>query len=103
MTAKQIKKPGQERIWTEIKQERRDGQDAKWGGPAHDDQLKPTDWLLFIRKQEQSAIAADGTPWPYQVNETYRRRLIKIAALAVAAIESHDLIRETELGGFDES
>ena len=54
-------------------------QDAQWGGPSHDDQHDPVDWSHFI--EEQAYWGREQDP---------RRRFIKIAALAVAAIESID-------------
>jgi hypothetical protein len=54
-------------------------QDKKWG-PAHDDSHVQSDWIEIIRMHNESYF--DGGH--------YRRHLIKIAALAIAAIESHD-------------
>lgn len=95
-----------------IKQER-ERQDAKWGGPEHDDQHGLGDWLDIIagyldradieignirpfsdRKVEQ-IDQGDGPPYsmPRKMGESvwkYRRALEKTAALAVAAIESLD-------------
>lgn len=51
-------------------------QDAKWGGPAHDDQHTMGDFMRFIQQRTG--------PFPS------RKDLIQIAALAVAAIESLD-------------
>jgi len=57
-------------------------QDEQWGGPEHDDQHNAEDWMRFI---------AELLPGSVKHGETrYRRRLIEIAALAVAAIESND-------------
>lgn len=59
-------------------------QDIKWGGPEHDDTHGWHDWIRFIDDQ--------ANKWPAHPNvgKERRSRLIKIAALAVAAIESHD-------------
>jgi len=55
-------------------------QDAQWGGPEHDDQHTPQDFLRYIGKQvhkgQQAQFAGE------------REALVKIAALAVAALES---------------
>ena len=77
-----------ERILGEIVNER-DLQDRQWGGPEHDDQHGMMDWLNYIQKQSNQATALlchqePGGP------EQYRERMVKIAALAVAAIESYD-------------
>lgn len=57
---------------------------AQWGGPAHDDEHSAADWLLYIDKQVNKAL---GTP---DNDPGDRARFVKIAALAVAAIESGD-------------
>lgn len=64
----------------------RDRQDAKWGGPDHDDQHTAGAWLSFIEGKTFLAGRALRLYSPDQ----YRKRLIHIAALAVAAVESMD-------------
>jgi hypothetical protein len=59
-------------------------QDVQWGGPAHDDQHHPDEWIDYINKQARAGWLAAVTPHPVE----YRERLVKIAALAVAALES---------------
>jgi hypothetical protein len=34
-------------VYDEIREER-EAQDRKWGGPAHDDEHTPIDWIRFI-------------------------------------------------------
>lgn len=51
-------------------------QNQQWGGAAHDDQHVPDEFLNFILKQVHKR---DGD---------VRERLVKIAALSVAALES---------------
>lgn len=68
-------------IGTDVLAERH-RQDAKWGGPATDDQRSHQDWHRFINDHSFRAIAE--TPL------LRRRQLIRVAALAVAAVESHD-------------
>lgn len=70
-------------IFEEISAERT-RQDNIWGGPGHDDTHDISDWVLFIK--EHARMADPLTPQP----EESRRRLIEVAALAVAAIESLD-------------
>lgn len=65
-------------VFDEIQQER-GRQDAKWGGPAHDDQHSVPDWFDLIGERADDPSAGDR-----------RTALIKIAALAVAGIESID-------------
>ena len=66
----------------------RDEQDKQWGGSAHDDKHELHDWVHYIQKQ------ADGvsyqTIFPEVNVDNVRRHYVKIAALALAAIESID-------------
>lgn len=56
-------------------------QDAQWGGPAHDDENIGSDWYDYRQKFERRA----------RTNAARRRdALVKLAALAVAQIESLD-------------
>jgi hypothetical protein len=70
-------------IFDEIETERHK-QDAEWGGPEHDDTHSTFEFRLQIDRQagfiqnNPKSVADD------------RQRLIKIAALAVAGIESID-------------
>lgn len=71
-----------ESIYREIDQERA-AQDRKYGGPAHDDKNDASQWADAIQDHaEQATNAAD--------DHTYRRQMIRVAALAVAALESLD-------------
>lgn len=56
-------------------------QDAKWGGHQHDQSHSPNDWIAYITKH--AGKAADG--------DSFRDQMIKVAALAIAAIESIDV------------
>jgi len=57
-------------------------QDLKWGGPAHDDTHTVQEFVGFIHEHAEKAIAP-GT----SADDTCRR-LIEVAALGVAAVES---------------
>lgn len=78
-------------VLEEVRQER-EHQDKKWGGPNHDDKHTPYDWSAFI-------ISYLGESVSEFVNEsgrvesrlrTFRYNMIKIAALAIAAVEYVD-------------
>jgi hypothetical protein len=71
-----------EKIFDEILHERM-SQDEEHGGPAHDDTHRTADWTAFIHDH---ANRADLTP----SSARYRYELIRIAATAIAAIESFD-------------
>jgi hypothetical protein len=58
-------------------------QDIEWGGSEHDDKHDWFDWRQFLYKQMTNASMA------YK-EEQRRACLIKIAALAMAAVESMD-------------
>lgn len=55
----------------------------RWGPPAHDDEHTNRDWIAFIIKF--AGIAAD-----YKRPERWRYAMVRIAALAIAAVESYD-------------
>jgi hypothetical protein len=70
-------------VLAEVARERQ-AQDKEWGGPVHDDnEHGPSDWMAFIRDKGNKALEA-------RTDEEYRKRLVQIAALAVAAVESLD-------------
>lgn len=69
------------RILEEVAAERT-RQDKRWGGPEHDDALDLYCWENSIQRRLYVAISCDGGDW--------RREMIKVAALAVAAVESLD-------------
>jgi len=72
-------------VLDEIAAERR-RQDGKWGGPAHDDEHSTAEFVQFIEDYAGWArqMASMNSP------DKARRRLIQVAALAVAAVESMD-------------
>ena len=71
-------------IYVEIEAERR-MQDARWGGPEHDDEHTPLEWANFVERKLTAIRLAHIYP-----HEITRETWVKIAALAVAALESHD-------------
>jgi hypothetical protein len=70
-----------ELIWKGILGERV-AQDNQWGGKEHDDSHERFEWLNYIAKQTRMGLSVAHNP------EQFEARMIKIAALAVAAIES---------------
>jgi hypothetical protein len=79
----------QDGIFEEIRQER-ERQDTKWGGPTHDDLHTLYVWREIIREQLNSH-------WLQ-----HRERLIRIAAVAVAAVESENQIIERQLAALEQ-
>lgn len=76
-------------ILDEIRQERA-AQDALWGGPAHDDEHSPEEWLSFIQDYHDRAHRQVKRARLSGEDEGFRDTLVKIAALAVAACECID-------------
>ena len=74
-----------EAILREIQTERM-AQDSLWGGPAHDDKHAPAEWLSIIVRHLGLAAGDCAEIDP----ERYRRQLVRVAAVAVAAAEAHD-------------
>ena len=67
-------------IFAEI-DDARCAQDEKWGGPEHDDAHGSYDWIAFVTRATGLAVTR---PWDAR---EFRRRMVSVAALAVAAIE----------------
>lgn len=63
----------------------RQRQDGKWGGPAHDDHHTTADFVQLIEDYAGWARTMAGMD-----SHKARRRLIQVAALAVAACEAID-------------
>lgn len=72
------------RVLAEVEGERQ-YQNTKWGGATHDDHHAPDDWLRFLDEHVGKARSAAPVGWP-----EYRQRLLEVAALAVAAVETLD-------------
>lgn len=67
-------------------------QDKKWGGPAYDDKHVPADWCDWIIAYATCAKTMASFDFP----EKYRKLMIQVAALAVAAVQSHDRLMPYE-------
>lgn len=93
MRAKTEQVSAQMRIAIEVIGER-ERQDHKWGGPAHDDRHSSFEFIDYVL--DQVGIARN------EKSSKHRARLLKIAALAVAAIEvidrKADVERAAQLG-----
>jgi len=69
-----------DKIFGEILAERK-AQDTKWGGSVHDDTHTNFDWIAYLAKHTGKAVQ-----WPFD-KQLFRQQMIKVAALAVAAVE----------------
>lgn len=72
--------PEMERAFADVLLERH-RQDEQWGGPAHDDTHDEDEWAGYIEYQVRKINRSEGPE---------REAFVKIAALAVAAIQSID-------------
>lgn len=84
-----------EYIFVEVSEER-SAQDAQWGGEPHDDGHAPLEWMGFVERQAMGARMALADKPEEDHYGTVRKRLIKIAALAIAGIESIDRCVDAE-------
>jgi hypothetical protein len=73
------------RIFEEIAKERA-AQDAQWGGPEHDDAHDAAEWRRIILQHVNRLIF---TPY-MRASDDYRKVLVEVAALAVAAAQAYD-------------
>lgn len=71
-------------VLTDVADERFD-QDRQWGGTMHDDEHGPGVWFALLDCHVMRLLADGGAP-----SSDYRRRLVKVAALAVAAAQAWD-------------
>ncbi len=78
---------GTQAVLAEVEEER-DRQNLQWGGPEHDIHHGTRDWAAFLVEHLGKALDSNRA-------DHYRRRMVQVAALAIAAIESHDA-REKE-------
>lgn len=71
--------------------EERARQDQQWGGPAQDDKHEPLEWMEYIGQQlEKFAKNLIVRGEPYCDTPDARQRFVKVAALAIAALESFE-------------
>lgn len=81
---------GTKRVLADVEFER-DQQNEKWGGPDHDDQHGTRDWAAFITEHLGKALDAKRPA-------DCRRRMLQVAALACAAIETIDRQQDQQGG-----
>lgn len=79
-------------IWDEIRAERA-RQDAEWGGPEHDDLHSPLTFLAVLVKHTGKLAHEVMGMGSLESAAGVRRRLVVVAALAVAFIEALDRAR----------
>lgn len=83
------------RIYEEIQAERR-YQVSRWGAKADDELNTPMDWVGYIARYSTNWMSGGFRPYPRDVLETFRKSMVKVAALAVAAVAWTDRILDGE-------
>jgi hypothetical protein len=78
-------------VLTEVASER-DEQDRQWGGVPHDDANRQWDWLAYLTRHMGKAVKYPPDAKLHIV--AFRQQMVKIAAIAVAAIQAADRIIE---------
>lgn len=76
-------------VYDEIKTER-DYQDKRWGLVTDDTLNTPWMWASYIGSYATKWMEGSFAPLRVQVTDDFRKKMVKTAALAVAAIESLD-------------
>lgn len=88
-------------IYDEIKQER-EYQEAKWGNDLDDNKNTPWMWAAYIGQYATRWMVGSFLPLKTSVTDEFRKCMIKVATLAIAAIESIDRQRENNGSTFYE-
>lgn len=76
-------------IFAEIEAERVH-QDQRWGHEADDTKNAPNDWVAFMAHYSTIWFGGQFAPYKPDVGAAFRASMVKVAATAVAAIESYD-------------
>lgn len=84
-------------IWDEILEER-EYQTKKWGVEADDTLNTPWMWAAYIGQYATKWMAGTFLPLKGSVVDHFRECMIKVASLAVAAVESIDRQRAADKG-----
>lgn len=88
-------------IYDDIRKER-EYQDNKWGHEADDTLNTPWMWAAYIARYSTNWMKGTFLPIGTEVTDAFRASMIKVAALAIAAIESLDRQRELQGKAFFE-
>ncbi len=80
-------------IYDAIRQER-EYQVNKWGNEADDTLNTPNDWVSYIARFATGRLPEGFTPYDTKTVDEFRTSMIKVATLAVAAVESIDRQRD---------
>lgn len=90
-----------EYILDEVRKER-EYQKEKWGFKADTQLNTPNDFVSYISHHSTKWFEGGFEPYPPEVVDEYRKQMVKVAALAVAAIEGLDYQRGNNGNAFFE-
>lgn len=68
----------------------REYQETRWGNTADDTKNTPNDYAAYIAHHSTRWFTGGFAPYSQSAVDTFRAQMIKVAAIAVAAIESLD-------------
>jgi hypothetical protein len=80
-------------LYDELKAER-EYQEAKWGIEVDDTKNTPWMWAAYIGQYATRWMVGSFLPLKQDVTNNFRACMVKVATLAIAAIESIDRQRE---------
>jgi hypothetical protein len=90
-----------EKILEELRAER-DYQVGKWGTSVDDSENTPWMWAAYIGQYATRWMVGTFMPLKPDVTDQFRKCMVKVATLAIAAIESVDRQRQNSGGTFYE-
>ena len=88
-------------IYEEIKAER-EYQETKWGTKVDDTRNTPWMWAAYIGQYATRWMVGSFPPLKRDVTNEFRTCMVKVATLAIAAVESLDRQREKNKTAFYE-
>lgn len=77
-------------------------QEKRWGTKADDTINRPNDWVAYISHYATKWFTGGFAPYSDMGVNGFRKSMIKVAALAVAAVKSLDRQRENKGSAFYE-
>lgn len=80
----------------------RNYQDSKWGHGSDDTLNTPWMWVAYITAYSTKWMKGTFTPLSKEIADDFRTKMIKTAAIAIAAVESLDRQREVNNKAFFE-
>jgi hypothetical protein len=89
------------KIFDEIYAER-EYQKKRWGDELDDKYNTPLMWVAYLTQYATKWITGSFLPFDRKVTDSFRSSMIKVATLAIAAVESLDRQREANGKAFYE-